>query len=495
MTDALVTIEGGQLRGQDLGGVLAFKGVRYARPPVGELRFMPPVPEPAWEGVRDATALGLSCPQPERRPEGWTAEAAEGEDCLVLNVWTPATDDGKRPVMVWFHGGGYGIGSGSWPIYDGARLAPRGDVVVVTVNHRLGPLGYLHLAEYGGPELASSGNAGMLDLVESLRWVRDNIGAFGGDPDNVMIFGESGGGAKVCTLLAMPDARGLFHRAAIQSGPGRHVLSQEQASKAAAGLLDKLGIERGPGAVEALRALPAKELASAGGGMGTPGGAGRAGFAPVLDPATIPVHPVHAIRDGQAPDVPLMIGTTFDEATLFLAGEPALRDPSLLKEEDLDARLALYGERAGALHEAYRRSRPDAKPIDLLLAIQTDAMMRVPSIKLAERKIDGVGEAPVYMYIFCYAMGPMRAGHGFEIPFHFDNVYEPIMHSSPNRKLLADEMSEAWIAFARSGDPNHDKLPSWPAYDKERRATMLFDRGGSRLEDDPWGDERRAWAK
>jgi para-nitrobenzyl esterase len=495
-TAPIATTLAGQVRGIDLGGALAFKGLRYAAPPVGERRFAPPAPVEPWSGVAGAVELGPSCPQPQQRPAGWSHELLEDEDCLRLNVWTPALDGARRPVMVWFHGGGYAIGSGSWPVYDGANLARRGDVVTVTVNHRLGALGYLHLASLGGPELASSGTVGMQDLVAALRWVRDNIAAFGGDPGNVLVFGESGGGAKVSTLLAMPSARGLFHRAAIQSGPGRYVLTAEQGADVAATLLSKLGIARDATAVAALRALPVSELVAAASSLGDASGSGRRmGLSPVLDGEIIPVHPADALMSGHAPDVPLLIGTNFDEASMWLGADPALTDPSQLTFEQLPARLGIYGDRATHLLTEYRASRPDAPAIDLLLAINSDATMRVPSIKLAEKRLRGANQAPVWMYLFCWAAGPLRSGHGFELAFVFDNVHEPVLYPSPSRQELADRMSDAWIAFARAGDPNHDDLPEWRPYDLETRATMLFDRGKCELAPDPWGRERRAWSR
>jgi para-nitrobenzyl esterase len=495
MTQPIVSTRSGTVAGAELDrGILAFKGMRYAESPTGARRFLPPAPLVPWDGIFDASAFGPSCPQPRTRPTGWSHEVSEDEDCLRLNVWTPRTEASRRPVMLFLHGGGFAIGSGSWPVYDGARLALRGDVVVVTVNHRLGPLGYLQLGALGGPELATSGSAGMQDLVAALGWVRDNIAAFGGDPGNVMIFGESGGGAKVCSLLAMPQAKGLFHRAAIQSGAARYLLTPEQGDNTARAYLDKLGVRADQGAVAALRALPASDLIAAAGSLGgVDVSMGRMGFSPVVDGRVIAHHPAHALSQGHAPDVPLLIGTNFDEATLWLSAEPALTDPSRLSHEALPARLANFGDRVPGLLAAYKASRPEAPAIDLLLAINSDATMRVPTIKLAQKKLGGPGQAPVWMYLFCWAAGPLRAGHGFELAFVFDNVHEPVLHASPSRQQLADRMSDAWIAFARAGDPNHDGLPRWPAYDTAARATMLFDRGTCQVQNDPWGGERQAW--
>ena len=298
MTDAtVVKTTAGAVRGARDGGIEIFKGIPYAAPPVGPLRFRRPAPAAPWDGVRDALEFGPSCPQPPERPEGWAPEPSLSEDCLYLNVWTPGTGEGeRRPVMVWMHGGGYSIGSGSWPVYDGTALARRGDTVVVTLNHRLGILGYLHLKELAGPEFASSGNAGMLDLVAALEWVRDNIAAFGGDPGKVTIFGESGGGAKVSTLIAMPAARGLFHRAAIQSGPGLRVKPPEQAAELARTIAGE--ICGGAFDLQKMQAAPVERLREAQGKLGR---SAVFAFSPVLDPEVIPEHPGDAIRNGTAP--------------------------------------------------------------------------------------------------------------------------------------------------------------------------------------------------
>jgi para-nitrobenzyl esterase len=492
MTASIVQTTSGPIRGELDDGVHAFLGVPYGGPTGGAQRFRPPtLPEP-WSSVRDATAFGPSCPQPASRPYGWTIEDAEGEGCLVLNVWSGGLDGTDRPVLVWLHGGGYAIGSGSWPTYHGANLARRGDAVVVTVNHRLGALGYLHLGELAGDEYASSGNVGMLDLVQVLEWVRDNIAAFGGDAGNVTIFGESGGGAKVSTLLAMPSAAGLFHKAIIQSGPGLRLQTVEQATTLAAKFLAELGI--GADQIDELHARSADELLAAQTAVLPGGAAGRGGFAPVLDGRTVTSHPGNALADGTAPDVPLMIGCTRDEATLFLAGDPKFREPASMDRTAVERRLDRFGlgEHRDRILAEYRANRPEDSELDLLIAILTDQMMRVPSIAMAERKRRG-GTAPVYMYLFCWAAGPLRSCHGYEIPFVFDNVGGEVMNSTPTRQILAGEMSEAWLAFARHGDPVHDGLPDWPSYDIDRRATMIFDRGGSHAEFDPWGADRQAW--
>ena len=489
--ETIVDTTAGPVRGQVLEGVHAFKGIPYGADTGGPNRFRPPrLPEP-WTDVRDALELAPSCPQPASRPGGWMGETHESEDCLALNVWSGGLDGAPRPVMVWLHGGGYAIGSGSWPLYDGANLARRGDTVIVTLNHRLGVLGFAHLAEHLGDEFATSGNNGMLDIVQALEWVRDNIARFGGDPANVTIFGESGGGAKVCTLLAVPAARGLFHRAVVQSGPSGRVTALARAAELTSKFVAELGVGSD---LASLQAVPAEQVIDAQLAAAPFGGASLMGFSPVLDGMTVTADPGDALRDGSAPDVPLMIGCTRDEATLFIATDPAVRDLRKLDDAALLRRLERYGigkDRERIL-ATYRANRPDDTNLDLYIAIVTDQLMRIPSIRLAEDRIAG-GGAPVYLFLFTWAAGPLRSGHGFEIPFVFDNVGGDVMRPSPSRHQLAAEMSEAWLAFARSGEPSHDGIGDWPAYDLEHRPTMIFDRDGSALEADPWGSDRRAW--
>ena len=485
-TSVQLRIDSGAIKGVESadGKVRVFKGIPYAAAPVGPLRWKPPQPVLPWEGVRPAVEFGARAMQDHIWDDMFFFDPGPSEDCLYLNVWTPALG-GSRPVMVWFHGGGYTIGSGSWPLYDGTNLARRGDVVVVTVNHRLGSLGYLHLGEICGEAFASSGNVGMLDCVAVLEWVRDNAQAFGGDPGNVTIFGESGGGAKVSTLLAMPAARGLFHRAAIQSGPGLQARTVEQATRHACKLLEILGIDEQR--ATALWDVPPDKLVEAQTELG------MRGFGPVVDDAVLPDHPGRALRNGTAADVPILVGCNKDEASMGL--QPFLEDPSKLDDAAFRERLEVYGEHADELVRTYEELFPDASRADLLCAIQTDGGMRMGSIRLAEARLSG-GTAPVFMYFFRWEAGALRSAHGFEIMFVFDNVGRTTRREvSSSRAELSSRMSEAWLAFARSGDPNHPGLPRWPAYTTPDRATMVFDRGVCWIDDDPSGPAREVWEK
>lgn len=509
MADITIEISLGRLRGIKDDGVYTFKGIPYGGPTGGKNRFRPPTPPESWIGIRDATRYGPSSWQAIETHTTLTLLGAEGidsmsEDCLVLNVWTNGLmDHGKRPVMVWLHGGGFVTGSGDHiPAFDGSNLAKTGEVVVVTVNHRLGVFGYLHLEELAGEEYAGSGNAGMLDLVAALEWVRDNIETFGGDPGNVTIFGESGGGAKVSYLMAMPQALGLFHKAIIQSGPGLRAQTVEYATHSAGEFLDTVGVS--PDQIHVLHEMRANTICSAWlkmtAGAPLPGGDK---FVPLMDGKIIPVHPFDPVAAPTASEIPLMIGTTKDETTFMM-----MNDPMFGKYDEETMRLRIHAnfdrKRAGTLSpakvddmiEAYRRLRPGATPHDLLIAITTD-QMRVSAIRLAERKTEG-GKRPVFMYLFAWESpargGLLKSSHTLEIPFVLNNVDPsvPIIGESPERFSLASNMSRAWIAFAKNGDPNHDGIPHWPGYFPEKRSTMIFDTE-CRVQDDPYGHERKLW--
>jgi para-nitrobenzyl esterase len=494
----------GKIRGADVEGIKIFKGVPYGASTAGKNRFMPPTDPARWTGVRDALEFGPSAPQTEpgaRRSTSDLAVAgaglkAEGEDCLVLNIWTPAIpvigDGRRRPVMVWCHGGGFATGSGSSPVTDGTNLARRGDVVVVTINHRLNVLGFTYLAESGGQDFAQSGDVGMLDIVHALAWVRDNIAQFGGDPNTVTVFGQSGGGRKVATLLAMPSAKGLFHRAIIESGPTIKLVERAQAARVAAELFAKLGLNKSQ--VRDLQNLPVDRV------MGAYFAVIRSmnvdqmtmGFSPTVDGNVLPHHPFHPTAADVSPTVPLMLGHTRTELT-GLGANAALFS---LTDDGLRSRIgSLLGESAGPVIDVYRKANPGATPSDIYFLIASDNRYGAPVMKIAERRA-ALGTAPVYLYYFRWESpvdgGRLKSPHTIEIPFAFDNLKASrLTAGSPQAPALADKVSDAWIAFARSGDPNTSKLPRWPPFRSANRPTMVFDNQSS-VQNDPIREQRIA---
>ena len=504
MSEVTVETTFGKVRGIKKQNISIFKGIPYGAPTGGSRRFLPPVPPEPWANPRDCFDYGPTAPQarrqiyPKPRPIlGMTPDLPMNEDCLVLNVWTQGLGDGaKRPVMVWLHGGGFQSGSGSSPIYEGAPLAKRGDVVVVTINHRLNIFGFLHLEDIGGEKFAGSGMAGMLDIELTLEWVRDNIEAFGGDPGNVTIFGESGGGRKVSVMMAMPSAKGLFHKGIIQSSPGLRGRPKDKATAYAEQFLASLNIK--PSQLDKLQNMPMEELIKAAklSEPGQPGPLGIKGgmpWSPVVDGKYLPANPFDPFAAPSAAHVPIIIGSNRDEAALFLAGDPRRRR---LTEEELRERLKpQLGNRSEHMIEVYQKSRPNDTPWDTYVGIVSESR-RLGCITLSEHKIEG-GKAPVYLYLFTwesdYLGGLFKAAHALEIPFVFDTVDEALITGDrPDRYELANSMSEAWIAFARTGKPSHPGIPGWKPFSKENRETMILD-VPCRMENDPAREELDAW--
>lgn len=494
----VVATDKGRVQGVKQGKADAFLGIRYAAPPLGELRFQPPRPPEAWDGIADATGPGAPCMQlyaasgPNESaltrqiqtifPTSTEAKT-DNEDCLFLNVWTPAAGAGKRPVMVWFHGGGYAYGSGNWPAYNGRNLAEKGDVVVVTVNHRLNAFGYLNLAEAFGPEFAASGNVGNLDLVRSLEWVRDNIAAFGGDPGNVTIMGESGGGSKVSHLMAMPLANGLFHKAIVQSGPGIISGKPGEAAAYAASILKHAGVET----VEQLRTVRADQLVDAVRKATPPGGETGRGpqFQPIADGTIVPRDPFITGAPAQSRNIPLMIGYNKTEMTMFLASQPWF---GRIDEAQMKAIAGMSGPTGTAAVEAYRAMYPDYSPTHIASMAMGTRFVRGTFIMADEQA--RTATAPVYVYRLTWETpvggGMLRSPHTLDIPLMFNNAKESaaLVGTGKDAETMAAMMSDAWISFARTGTPSSKLMPRWTPYTPDKRMVMELDLK-PRVVDDP----------
>ena len=478
----VATTTSGKIRGFRDGDICGFKGVHYGAD-TAMRRFLSPVPPEPWTGIRDTIDFAPIAPQPTDR--------AVSEDCLHLNVWTPGLRDGrKRPVLVWFHPGAYSSDTSNRVETDGARLSRRGDVVVVTVNHRLNAFGFLYLAELGGDEFADSGNAGMLDLVLALRWVKENIPEFGGDHENVTIFGQSGGGAKCATLMAMPAARGLFHRAMTMSGQQVTASRTSTATTHATQLLEALQLPRTR--VSDLKTVPMEQIIKA----------SRAPryLGPVKDGRSLPRDPFDPDAPPQSSQIPMILGNTRGETrTLIGRGDPSIFD---LTWETLRAKLEINSPFMGDLDRGkviaeYRRWYPQYSPADVFFASTTASRSwRGQVIEADRRAAQPSGAARTWVYQLDWAspvdQGRWGAHHGLDVPLVFDNVplAERMVGTSLDAQRVADCMSEMCLAFARTGDPNTRAIPEWPSFDLKRRATMVFDTI-PRVVDDPRGDERR----
>ena len=497
----VVATTAGKVRGASAEGVHVFKGLRYGADTGGARRFMPPVKPQPWTGVQDALAYGAASMQTGKGEDGETLS----EDCLFLNVWTPAkagkkglADNVKRPVMFYIHGGAYNGGSGGSPLYDGTKLANRGDVVVVTVNHRLNAFGYLYLARlFNDPSVADSGNVGQMDLVLALEWVRDNIAAFGGDPANVTVFGQSGGGAKIATLMAMPAAKGLFHRAATMSGQQVTVGGPFNATKRAQLFLDKLGIKD----LAALRALPADQLLNGLKAIDPVAGSGGVYMGPVLDERSLTRHPFFPNAAPQSLDVPMMVGNTHDETRGFVGFDRKMLD---LTWDEVIARLpgqfnARIDIDPATVVAAYRRIYPDYSPSDVFFAASTAGRSwKAAIIQAEERARAGV---PAYVYQVDWRSprdgGVWGAPHPIDIALVFGTVAAKgsLADGGADSVAMSNQMSDAFIAFARTGNPNTAAIPAWEPYTLPRRQTMVFNTPASKMANDPRGAERELFNK
>lgn len=502
----------GRVRGQARRSGLVFRGVPFAAPPQGARRFLAPQPHEPWTGVRDATRSGMAAPQFAMPAFSWISAAAgaQGEDCLNLNIWTPALDGARRPVLVWIHGGGFLVGSGATPIYDGAQLAQRGEAVVVTINYRLGALGFAHLGLVYPDDLPETTNLGIRDQIAALEWVRENIERFGGDPGNVTVVGQSAGGMSVGALLAAPRARGLFHRAICMSGAGDHVINPNEGYLVAEALLDALGGPAPAPAVLGRLPLPRllqvqRELYRRLGDLRT-----LMIFLPVVDLDVIPEPPLVALRRGAAAQIPILTGATLEEWKLFGIFDGGMAP---FGEEELISRFAevlpdlpnspppsaaarffrhALGERSAAQRERWTWH-----------AFQTARVFHWPSARLAEAQCSGGGAAHSYLFTWRApaARRALGACHAIDIPFLFGSTGHPLARPltglNADARKLSRNLQDSWLQFCRSGEPGHSELPEWPAYDPLRRQTMALGRQ-CELVEAPLEEERallERWAR
>ena len=511
-------IQHGKLRGIRIEDVNIFKGIPYAGRISGDRRFRRPAPLEPWAGVRDALQLGAPAIQPPNQTYGIN-EPKPAEDCLFLNVWTPANDNKKRPVMFYNHGGGFSTGSGGSVAQDGANLARNFDVVVVETNHRLGIMGYLYLDEIAGTDYAGSGNMGMLDIVAGLEWVNKNISSFGGDPTNVMIFGESGGGAKTSCLYAMPSAVPFFNKASIESGPGVRMTPRETAAQTTAMVLKELQIDAKDW--KKLLDVPVADLLNL--QQKLPSIAPRVsitnkkrgimesspgGFSPVVDGIALPHHPFDPVAPAISKDKPLMVGWNEDEYAFFAMMSS---DKSVFKIDfdGLPGKLQQqFGEDTQRIIDTYRKTRPDASAVDIFIAVESINMMGLGSVDIAEKKAKQNG-APAYLYNFGYKSEvlipgtdyPLGTPHAMDITFKFNNEVPPkdgtngksyFGGSRPERFIASHHMAELWTTFASTGKPAAKDVPEWPAYNLESRPTMRIDTKCEVI-NDRYAEELKMW--
>ena len=460
----------GKIKGYIQDNLHIFKGIPYAEPPIGDLRFSAPRPKKPWNDVLDATKFGPCAYQGYTALEEVTGKLQpESEDCLTLNVWTPGLDDKKRPVMFWIHGGAFIMGGSRSPTYDGSPLAQRGDVVIVTINYRLGAFGYLYIP-------GETANVGQLDQILALKWVHDNISKFGGNPNNVTIFGESAGAYSVITLAAMPSANGLYKRIIAQSMP---TINPKVSKKTSKDLMRALGLKTSD--IEGLRKIAPEKIISAQNEI-TKGNA--LGFRPMIDGESIPLDPLSVFKEGICKNIDLMMGTNLNEAKLFTS-----LDPSTSKIDNEKAIMLYLGsvgidsEKAKNIIETYKSARQGTlsnEPKELLDAIATDLMFRVATLQILGAQ--STYQPNTYNYLFTWTTsalhGTLGSCHALELPFVFNTFEEPgmkaLVGNATGIEVICENMMDAWLSFARSGNPNHKGIPNWPSYDNKNRATMLF---------------------
>jgi para-nitrobenzyl esterase len=493
----IITTNTGKIQGSIEREVFVFKGIPYAEPPVGELRLSAPVPKEPWDGVLDAVKFGPIAMQPYGFNTPQPRPVQSEKDCLTLNIWTPGIDNSKRPVMFWIHGGSFIYGTGTSPISYGTNLAQRGNVVVVTINYRLGAFANLFFSE-------ATPNVGILDQVIALEWVRDNIENFGGDPSNVTIFGESAGGAAVCTLMAMPKAKGLFKRVIPQSGAAYPLGFRLNALKQTTKLtLEELNIKaddldgfRKLSAIDIVKATfrLEKKLFSTG---------ARLTHGPYVDGEILPQHPLRAISDGYAKDIELMIGTNLDETKFWHQFYPDFKEmePEMLPKlltRSLQGTVEKEYDLEGII-DTYRTSRTESNlqvsPQDILDAFDTDHRFRISAVKFAEAQ--SKHQKSTFMYLFSWRLPNLYGSmHGLEIGFVFHRFFNVDLPTLPKKseetELLSQNMMDSWISFATTGNPNHEGIPRWPSYNVEKRSTIIFDKE-IKIWDDPMSKEREMW--
>lgn len=490
----IVNTKSGKIQGYRENGLDIYKGIPFAEAPIDDLRFCPPVAKKNWEGILEASEYGPSSFQPTSEFSEMLGKLPpESEDCLNLNIWTPGSDSQRRPVMFWIHGGSFDWGGGATEFYDGAALANRGNIVVVTINYRLGALGYSYIP-------GSTANIGQLDQIAALRWVQNNIESFGGDPSNVTIFGESAGGYAVVTLPAMPAANGLFQRIIAQSAP---YFVPEASTKNTRSLMRKLKLKRGD--IEGFRKVLPEKIIEAQQEMANDGIINILPFRPVIDGDSIPEHPLKTFQNGKCKDIEFMIGSNLNETKIFSAFSQELREMLSNSGESLITMvlgmIGIGADKSKKVLEIYKKAREgklSTEAEEIFHAIFTDVMFRIPTIRFLEAQ--STHQPNTYNYMFTWespAFGGIAGSpHAIEIPFVFNTINvkisEDLIGSGPDAEVLSEKVMDAWIAFAHTGNPNHDGIPNWPSYDNEKRATMFLGKECI-VVNDAFGKEREAW--